>query len=82
MNATIEISNINEAMLKAIKTMLKTQPEINFKVKKTDIQREKKIAEWAEIARQTEADYLAGKIKGYDTAEEMMEDLWRELQDC
>ncbi len=79
MQATIEISNINNDMLKAIKTMLKTQPEIHFKVKKEKSEfPEEKLAEWAEIAKETERDYLAGKIKGYKTAEEMHEAIFNE----
>ncbi len=76
MQATIEISNINEGMLKAVKTMLKTQPEIRFKVKKEKTEYpEELLAEWAEIAKETERDYLAGKIKGYTDVDEMFEDI-------
>ncbi len=77
MDASIEMKNVNEEMLKAIKSMLKTQPEIIFKVKKKKQEySDKKLVEWAELAKEAERDYLAGKIKGYKTAEEMHKDIF------
>ena len=74
MNAIISIQNAEPALINAIRAVIKTAlPTVKYKIiKKSDEQSPcsdavaKKIIQ---IADQTEADYLAGKIKAYSADE-------------
>ncbi len=81
MNATISLQNIDNTLLNAIKAVLKTHPSVKYKISKKDEQ--KKVCEseecyyseeaaariLAELA-ETKADFLAGKIKAYESSAE------------
>ena len=74
MNAIISIQNAEPALINAIRAVIKTaSPTVNYKISKQSDEQSpcsdavaKKIIQ---IADQTEADYLAGKIKAYSADE-------------
>ena len=74
MNAIISIQNAEPALINAIRAVIKTElPTVKYKISKQSDEQSpcsdavaKKIIQ---IADQTEADYLAGKIKAYSADE-------------
>lgn len=74
MNATISIQNAEPALINAIRAVIKTAlPNVKYKISK-QYDNESPCSEAVakkiiQIADETEADYLAGKIKAYSADE-------------
>ncbi|PID47444.1 MAG: hypothetical protein CR967_04405 [Proteobacteria bacterium] len=79
MNVSINLTNVDDIFLKALKSFFKVRPDIGVKIKK------EKMSDFeADILRElkeTKEAYKRGEIKGYTSAKEMMDDLRYELQD-
>ena len=74
MNATISIQNAEPALINAIRAVIKTAlPNVKYKISKQEDNESCYSPEVAkkiiQIADETEADYLAGKIKAYSADE-------------
>lgn len=77
MNATISIQNAEPALINAIRAVIKTAlPNVKYKISKQDDNESQSQSHYPpevvkkiiQIADQTEADYLAGKIKAYESS--------------
>ncbi len=64
MQVAINIENANKNMISALKAVLKTQPDVKFKIK------EKKQS-WDQEYIKLIQDYKLGKVKSYSKAKEM-----------
>lgn len=73
MNATISIQNAEPALINAIRAVIKTAlPQVKYKITKQNPEYHyspKAVKKILRIAQETEADYLAGKIKAYSADE-------------
>ncbi len=73
MNATISIQNAEPALINAIRAVIKTAlPQVKYKITKQNPEypySPKAVKKILRIAQETEADYLAGKIKAYSADE-------------
>ncbi len=74
MNIAINISNADKSVYDAIKSILKMRPELDISIKKTKEKKHPLIKELEE----TKKAYKEGKIKAYDSAEEMHEAIMNE----
>lgn len=75
-NATIQMENVSDTFLQALKAMLKTQNDIKFKIIKEKHQTKEEIEdEILSEVKQMRQDYKEGKLKTFSSAKEMHEDI-------
>ncbi len=77
MNATIELTNIDDAFLRALRGLFEIRPDVGFEIKK-DVKSSYEDEILKEL-KETKEAYKKGEIKAYYSAKELMEDLRREL---
>lgn len=68
MQISIDIENANKSIIHALKAVLKTKPDIKFKIKE-------KKQNWNKEYAKLLQDYKTGKVKSYSSAKKMHEDI-------
>ncbi len=71
MNVAINITNADQSVVSAIKSLLQMRPELDFDIAQKLTEEELLRQE----VEQIEKDYEAGKIKGYTDVDKMFEDI-------
>ena len=68
MQVLINIENANKNIISALRAVLKTQPELKFKIKEIK-------ENWNDEYKELIKDYKANKIKSYKDAKKMHQDI-------
>ncbi len=71
MDLSINISNADENLLKALRAVLKMRPELNFKIKKTQTKISPFEKEILSSLKEVEDAYKKGTLKTFDNVEDM-----------
>ncbi len=73
MNVSVQLTNVDDVFLKALKGFLKLRPEIGVKIKKDCAS--KYEDEILKELKETKKAYIKGEIKGYTDIEKLKSDL-------
>ncbi|WP_162165547.1 hypothetical protein [Campylobacter fetus] len=68
MQVAINIENANKSIINALRAVLKTQPDVKFKIKENK-------QNWDQEYTKLMKDYKLGKVKSYSSAKEMHMDI-------